>query len=473
VNKTGCFLVLVSSILATESVWAQEPKKKRPNIIFILVDDQRNTSLGIAGDPYVQTPTIDRLARKGVRFENAFVTTAICMASRATILTGLSERTHGYSIGNPPVPARFVQTAYPSVLRSAGYTTAFFGKFGVKMEGNPNEELFDSFGSRDRPYLKKQPDGSIRHVDEINTEQATNFLARYKSDTPFCLSISFSSTHAEDSDKENHYPSIDAVEGMYEEINFPEPRLSSPEIYDNQPELLKSSLNRTRYFWRWDTPEKYQKNMRAYYRLVTGVDVMVRRVLDALEKTGEADNTIIIYTADNGYYMGDRGFAGKWSHYEESLRVPLIIYDPRLPQQFRGKVLDPMVLNMDLPATILDMAGVEVPDHYQGRSLAPWLRLTEVDGWRADFFAEHRAVHPQLPTWEGIRTEHFTYARYDGVNPPLEMLHDLQVDPDQLRNLVGVRSYGDTLTRLRGKTDAFRDTYLAAHDVRPGDGSKQ
>jgi arylsulfatase A-like enzyme len=463
-KRTGYSFVITLTLLLSASVRSQEPNETPPNILFVLVDDQRNTTLGIAGDPIVQTPTIDRLAKQGVRFENAFVTTAICMASRASILTGLTERTHGYSLGNPPVPSRFIQTAYPSVLRSAGYTTAFYGKFGVRMEGDPKDALFDSFGSRDRPYLKKQPDGSIRHVDEINTEQAVDFLAAYEKDAPFCLSISFSSTHAEDSDKENHYPSIDAVNGMYEDVTFPEPRLSAPEIYENQPELLKNSLNRVRYFWRWDTPEKYQKNMRAYYRLTSGVDVMVKRILDALEKTGMAENTVVIYTADNGYYMGDRGFAGKWSHYEESLRVPLIIFDPRLPQQYRGKVLDPMVLNLDLAPTMLDFAGVTIPERYQGRSLVPWLKSSDGTDWREDFFAEHRAVHPKIPTWEGVRTRQFVYARYDGQDPPFEFLHDLNTDPNQLNNVASDPSYDDKLQLLRNRADNLRDRYRAAGD---------
>ncbi|PCJ53320.1 MAG: mucin-desulfating sulfatase [Candidatus Hydrogenedentota bacterium] len=463
--RLGTSIVMTVFTMWTACSYGEEPETAPPNIIFFLVDDQRNTALGVAGDPYAITPTIDRLAREGTRFTNAFVTTSICAASRASILTGLTERTHGYTFGAPPVPEAFIRTAYPALLRSAGYRTGFFGKFGIQMEGDAKEILFDDFGNRDRPYLKKQADGTVRHVDEINTEQAMAFLQSRDNDAPFCLSVSFSSTHAEDRDLENHFPPIEAMKDSMEEITFTPPRLSDPSIFDNQPDFLKTSLNRERYFWRWDTAEKYQKNIRGYYRLVAGVDVMIRQVLDTLEQTGQAQNTVIIYAADNGYYMGDRGFAGKWSHYEESLRIPLIIFDPRQPENMRHRILDPMVLNLDIPATMLDLAGVTIPDHYQGRSLMPWLNKGEVDGWRTDFFVEHRMVHPQLPTWEGIRDTRYVYARYDGESPAYEFLHDLKTDPDQLSNVVTNPAYRGILQRLRDRTDALRESYIAAQTM--------
>ncbi|MCP4640791.1 MAG: sulfatase-like hydrolase/transferase, partial [bacterium] len=172
---------------------ARSEDAQPPNILFFLIDDQRNTTLGCAGDPIVQTPNIDRLAQNGVMFRNAFVTTSICAASRASIMTGLTERTHGYTFGKPPVPEPFTKTAYPALLRQAGYRTGFFGKFGAKYQGLKEAGLFDAFESRDRPYLRKQKDGRIRHIDEMNTEQAVDFVRSSSADTPFCLSVSFSS----------------------------------------------------------------------------------------------------------------------------------------------------------------------------------------------------------------------------------------------------------------------------------------
>lgn len=436
----------------------------RPNILFILADDQRNDTLGCAGDPIVQTPNIDRLAAEGVRFKNAFVTTAICAASRASILTSLAERTHGYTFGAPPVPRRFTESTYPALLRKAGYLTGFIGKFGANYEGFDEAGLFDVFHERDRPYLKKQEDGSLRHIDEINTEQAIDILEAAPAGRPFCLSVSFSSPHGEDGDLENHYPCIDAVKGLYEDITFPAPRLSDPAIFDAHPDFLKESMNRVRYHWRWDTPEKYQKNMRAYYRMLSGVDVMIGRVLEALKRRGLADNTVVIYMADNGYYMGNRGFSGKWSHYEESLRVPLIIRDPRVPG---GRVVDAMALNLDIAPTLLEIAGLNVPAHYQGRSLAPLLGGDAPADWRTSFYAEHRMDHKQIPKWEGIRNTRYVYARYDEQTPPYEFLHDLYADPDQLTNLAGDANHETVMRAMRSKCEAERDRCLAARQPQP------
>ena len=434
---------------------------ERPNIVFFLVDDQRNTTLGVAGDPYANTPTIDALARNGVRFRNAYVTTSICAASRASILTGLYERTHGYTFGEEPVAGAFVRGSYPARLRATGYRTGFFGKFGVRIESDPKEAMFDAFSRRDRPYLREQDDGTLRHIDEMNTEEAVAFLQTCSTDQLFCLSISFSSAHAEDRDLENHFPHIPAVDGMYADTEIAPPRLGAPEIFALHPDFLKRSMNRDRYFWRWDTPAKYQKNMRGYYRLIAGVDVMMRRVLDALEARGLAENTVIVYSADNGYYMGDRGFAGKWSHYEESLRVPLIVFDPRIPETKRGRVVDAIALNIDLPATFLDLAGGAQPDHYQGRRLAPLLQGDTRADRRTDFFVEHRMRHEKIPTWEGVRGKRYVYARYDGQSPPYEFLHDLQTDPDQLRNLVNDPARAAILERLRLRCDTLRNGYIA------------
>jgi len=439
-----------------------EAPLNRPNILFFFIDDQRYDTLGVAGNRMAKTPTIDNLARQGVRFKNAFVTTSICAASRASVFTGLVERTHGYTFGTPPIRKDHVDTSYPAMLRAAGYRTGFVGKFGVQIETRPEESMFDFFSERDRPYLRKQPDGTTRHIDEINMEHAVGFLDGCSAEQPFCLSISFSSTHAEDSDKENHYPCIEAVKGMFEDSIFPPPLLDSPEIFESQPAFLRESMNRERFFWRWDTPEKYQKNMRAYFRLLSGVDYMIAQILGKLEKQGLAENTVVIYASDNGYYMAERGFAGKWSHYEESLRVPLIVYDPRTPENLRGRVLDPMALNIDIPATMLDIAGVAAPERYQGRSLMPWVNGDSPGDWRTEFFCEHRMKNEKIPTWEGIHGQRYVYARYDGQTPPYEFLHDLEKDPYQLHNYARDEACAATLEEFRKRTDAAVKQYQEA-----------
>jgi len=441
--------------------WAQASgDDRRPNILFFLVDDQRNDTLGCAGHPILKTPVVDSLAARGVRFRNMFVTTSICAASRASILTGLHERTHRFTFGTPPIRRQHSDASYPVLLRQAGYHTGLIGKFGVGVEQGMKEQMFDYFRPLGRnPYFKTQPDGSRRHITELCGDRATEFLQGVPEGKPFCLSVSFNAVHAEDSDKKDHYPWPKAVDGMYEDVAMPLPRLSDPTIFESQPEFLKESMNRNRYFWRWDTPEKYEKNMRAYFRMISGVDRVIGRVLRELQEQGAADNTVIIYTGDNGYYMGDRGFAGKWSHYEQSLRVPLIIYDPRLPEGRRGRAVDPMALNVDLPATMLALAGVPVPDPYTGRSLVPMLRGQTPPDWRTDFFCEHLMDTPTIPKWEGVRGERYVYARYFEQKSVYEFLHDLKADPDELTNLAGDAGHAPTLAAMRKRCTHLRDAY--------------
>jgi arylsulfatase A-like enzyme len=241
---------------------------------------------------------------------------------------------------------------------------------------------------------------------------------------------------------------------MYEDVTIPAPRLGDAAIYEAHPQFLKDSINRERFFWGYDTPEKYQTNLRAYFRMISGIDKGVARVLAALKEAGLAENTIIVYAADNGYYLGDRGFQGKWSHFEESLRVPLVIYDPRLPKEKRGRVAREMVLNVDLPATFIDWAGAERPAAYEGRSLSTILEGKGSDKpWRTHFFCEHLDLAPTL-TWEGVRGERYVYARYFDQKPVFEFLHDLQTDPDELKNLATDASHAGTLAEMRKLCDA-------------------
>ena len=432
--------------------------ESRPNIIFFLTDDQRFDHMACAGDPVVQTPNMDRLAAQGSRFTNAFVTTSICAASRATLFTGLYERTHKYTFGTPSLAPSMTDNSYPALLRKAGYRTGFVGKFGVGVQAGGTQDMFDVFQPLNRsPYLKPQPDGSLRHTIELTGDHGVEFLRSQPRDQPFCLSLSFNAPHAEDADKQAQYPSPKAVEGLYEELTIADPPLSDPAIFNSQPDFLKRSLNRQRWYWRWDTPEKYQKNVKAYYRMITGIDRVIGRVLEEVAERGMAEKTVVIFAGDNGYYRGSRGFAGKWSHYEESLRVPMIIDDPRQPAPQRGKPIGQMVLNVDIPATILDLAGVTIPPSYQGTSLRPLLNGQQPADWRTDFFCEHLMHYPDgLPKWEGVRDQRWVYARYFEQQPVYEFLHDLQADPQQLSNLAGDSAHTAALQQMRTRCDQLR-----------------
>ncbi|MBP0902951.1 sulfatase [Mariniflexile gromovii] len=437
-------------------------KEEKPNILFILVDDQRNDVISSAGHPIVKTPTIDQLAKNGTVFTNAFVTTPICAASRASILTGLYESKHNYTFGKKPLKKEFITNSYPYLLKKSGYVTGFTGKFGVNIEIQDSmlTEMFDYFkpSLKNAAYFETMSDGTLKHSDEIRGDEAVEFIKNQTSKKPFCLSISFNSVHAVDKNLSpgiGHYPYPESVAKMYENIEMPKPKLSDPKIYDNHPDFLKNSLNRERYFWRWDTEEKYQTNMRAYFRMISGYDNIMNRVISTLKEKGLDKNTVIIYSADNGYYMGNRGFAGKWTHYDESLRVPLIIYDPRIPNKNSVKTSDKVALNIDIPATILDIAGISTPQRYQGKSLLPILNNDKIKAWRDNFLIEHRMEYDKLPKYVGIHEQRYVYVNYYEQNPPYEYLHDLQKDPDQLENLKSNPNYSKVLQNMRSKCDSL------------------
>jgi choline-sulfatase len=431
---------------------------KQPNIVFFFTDDQTTSTLGCYGNSVVKTPNIDGLASKGTRFANAFVSHSICWVSRTTILTGLTGRGYGTPGAHDVARPDAVKTLYSDLLREHGYRTGYFGKWHAKMpKGYDPKEHFDVFEAIGRnPFYKKLPDGTLRHETELIVDRGIDFIRQQPKDKPFALNMWFNACHAEDSDRRpgiGHFPWPRAVDGMYEGIEIGPPRLNDRAIFDAQPDFLKTTINRERFFWRWNTDEKYQTNMRAYYRMVSGIDGAIGRFMKALEEAGLAKDTIIVYTADNGYHMGNRGFAGKWSHYEESLRVPLIVMDPRVKENQQGKVTDALALNLDLPSTFLDWANVDIPERYQGRSLKTVVQAGKPSNWREDTFHEHFAVRHRIPAFEGIRNQQFKYVRYvDHDNR--EFLHDLKNDPDELVNLAIDPSYADTLVAMRTRTNA-------------------
>lgn len=434
---------------------------EKPNIVFFLIDDQTSSTIGCYGNDIVKTPNIDRLAEQGTRFENMFVSHPICWVSRTTILTGLTGR--GYGVKGNPDKARpeAVETLYTDILHQNGYRTGLYGKWHfTDAKGFKKEDHFDEIEVIGRnPFYKKMPDGSLRHETELIVDRGIEFVKSQPKDQPFALSLCFNACHAEDGDRRpgiGHFPWPRAVDGMYEDIEIPAPRLNDPAIFESQPDFFQTSITRERWFWRWNTPEKYQTNIRAYYRMVSGIDGAIGRFQTALEEAGLADNTIIVYSADNGFHMGNRGFAGKWSQYEESLRVPLIVMDPRAPESQKGQVTDAIALNVDLPATFLDWAGAEIPERYEGHSLKPVVEAGKPASWRTESFHEHFAVRNRIPAFEGLRNENFKYARFFD-HGDYEFLHDLKNDPDELANLADNPEYAQVLKEMRERTAATVD----------------
>lgn len=436
-----------------------------PNIIFILADDHRWDLLGRT-HPIIKTPNLDLLAEKGVSFNNAFVTTPICAASRATFLTGLYERTHDYSFTMPPVSASLSVISYPEQLKANGYRSGFVGKFGTKLEGE-HTQRFDYFESLKQAKMQMHNGKSIPQSYYI-AERANDFIEKSVSaekGTPWTLSISFWDPHAHDSDEVDqfHYPA--EFEDLYTDVTIPPSPTSQDKYFNALPDFLKKSLGRIRWEWRFGSEEIYQKMVKRHYRAITGVDKAVGMVYKKLVELGVEDNTVIIYTGDNGYSMNDRQLAGKWFGWDEDLRVPLIIFDPRTPAT-HGKTLSKMALNVDIAPTILELAGVNRPDKYQGKSLVPLLAgdKTAAKNWPKEFFFEHMyAARNRIPSMEGVRTEDWKYVRFY-KNGNYEQLYNIKTDTLETTNLAKDKAYLSVLNELREKTDAYITQYSAQRD---------
>jgi len=191
--------------------------------------------------------------------------------------------------------------------------------------------------------------------------------------------------------------------------------------------------------------------------MLAGMDRIVGRVMTALKEKGFAENTLVIYSADNGYSMGDRGFQGRWSHYDQSLHVPLIVYDPRMKPELRGRVLTATALNLDIPATILDLAAVPIPAKYQGSTLTPLLAGGHPQSWRTDFYVEHHADPGQIATWLGVRDNRYTYANY--YRNGTELLYDRERDPNEPTDVAADPAYATTLGQLRQRSIDYQQKY--------------
>lgn len=445
---------VAASRLGIPHAKAEGRRGRRPNFIFLLTDDQRADAMGCAGNPIIHTPNMDTLARDGVRFRNAFVTTSICMASRASVFTGLYERKHGCTFGTPPLAPEYWAMGYPSLLRKAGYRTGFIGKFGIRLPKSIKpKDRFDmmvGFPGQGH-YERKTEDGRQEHLTSFNGDTALRFLRGCKPDQPFCLSISFKAPHVQDRDPRQFIPDP-AYRDLYKDVTIPPPDNGGDKTFERLPAFLQKTEGRERWQIRFATPQMYQRSVKNYYRLVTGVDAQLGRIRAELAKRGLADNTILLLMGDNGFYLGERGLAGKWYAHEESIRVPLLIYDPRKPQAKRGRVLEAMALNVDIAPTLLDLAGLAVPEAMQGRSLAPWLD-GQTPAWRQDFLYEHLFDRDNIPKSEGVRTTRWKYVRYFEQKPVYEELYDLQSDPKEHRNLTREPGHQGTLRRLRRRCD--------------------
>ena len=269
--KKSCsiFLLIVIPVL----LHAQSTK---PNIIFILTDDHRWDALGFAGNPIVQTPQMDALANQGTYFTHAFSTTPICAASRASILTGLYERTHGYTFQKPVLKKPYANIIYPKLLKDNGYYVGFYGKLGVNIDSASQyfnqSDFYDrgTIGDRSGYFYKKIGSETV-HLTRYTGHQAQEFIKSAPADKPFCLSLSFSAPHGHDNSVEQYFWQ-EKSNDLYTSVKIPEPLLGEDDYFNRLPKEVREGFNRVRWKWRFDSPEKYQQMVKGYYRMITEID---------------------------------------------------------------------------------------------------------------------------------------------------------------------------------------------------------
>jgi len=454
-------LVLVALVRSASGAVQEDNPPDRPNILFVFADDLHAEALGFAGNPVIQTPNIDRLAEQGVAFRNAFATTAICVTSRGNLMTGqYAARTGIYMDGFEELTEEQAEALYPTRLRSAGYHTGYVGKWHL---GPVPEAAFDdnrAFRGQGQYWNEERPPDKGPHLTDQLGTQAVEMIREAPDDEPFAITVGFKAPHVQDGfHPTESYPPSPSTAVLYERAEIPAPPLSDSAFFAGQPELIRSSLGRERWEYRLGPPESlnFQRSVRRYYRMVTGIDNQVGKILEALEASGRADNTIVVVSSDHGVYLGERGLAGKWFGHEPSMRVPLVIYDPRQPEADRDGWRDPMALLIDLKPTFLDWAGVEPSESVQGRSLAPIVAGERPEDWREAFFYEHHSFEDRIPQSEGVRTERYKYLRYLDSEPLYEELYDLEADPGEKNNLADDPPHAERLDTMRAKWEAWRE----------------
>lgn len=459
VLRTLLLLIGVPALIPMVDAADSPAAPRRPNVLVFITDDQPQSALGCMGNRHIRTPHIDALAAEGMLFTNAFATTSICSCNRASILTGQTMRRHGIRDFHTPLSAVAFARTYPAMLQHAGYRTGFMGKFAI---GEPDPAIrhlalpadrFDSwFGFPQSVEFRQTVDGHVRYLTTLMTEKAVEFLRQQPADRPFCLTVAFKEPHGP-----WHYFDPDAPD-PYADAVIPPPPTLTPEAFAALPEFLRASLNGQRgRDWRED-PAKYREWIRTVYRLVSRADMAVGQIMAALRDGGHDGDTVVIFTSDNGTMQGAHGLGGKWLMYEESIRVPLIVRDVRLPPARRGRKCEEMVLSIDLAPTILGLAGLPVPAEMQGRDLGPLLRGESVQ-WREDWYYEHTYENPpdhRIPKTEGVRTARWKYTRYTDMDPLHEQLFDLAADPHETRNLADDPAHAEALATLRARCDEYR-----------------
>jgi len=449
---------------------------KRPNFVFIYADDWRWDCLGAvqreqgekARFPWLRTPRMDQLAEKSLRFRQAFVVNSLCSPGRACVLTGQYSHANGIIGNGQPMPVNAPTLA--TRLKDASYNTAYCGKF--HMDGQRERPGFNyvaSFVGQGRYFdcpilLNGRQTPTKGWIDDVSTDHGVKFLEQQQADKPFFLFLGFKSPHGPRGGA--HLP--ERVRKLYaNDESRSVPNVGLRAIF--QAENAKEQLNGTR------RAEQAVEGHRAYMRHITAIDDCVGRVLDALDRAGRVDDTYVIVTSDNGYYLGEHSLSDKRSAYEESIRVPLLIHVPgdRGPRGIR----DDMVLNVDHAETILDLAGADPLPETHGRSMRPLLTDESEAPWRDAFLYEYfKEGQYASPTVLAVRTATHKLITYPGHNQWTE-LFDLANDPYETKNLADDVELLDKLQKVfdeQSKAVAFRMPENVGQDKeRPGKRGRQ
>jgi N-acetylglucosamine-6-sulfatase len=419
---------------------------RRPNVVYLITDDQRWDLMSLRGHPFVRTPNMDRIGREGALFLNSFVTTSLCSPSRASYLTG--RYAHQHKVQYNRVSATFdkEERTFPRLLHDAGYRTGYVGKWHIGNDASPRPG-FDYWAVLPGQGVYRNPTFNINgqvvnregHVDRIVGELAAGFVSGSSADKPFCLCVGIKSPHAEQLPPAEMMSLLDGVE-------VPKP----PTWYEDYSQsgkadvVANSCIEADRFF---DGPRQlkggWDRYIKDFYRSVMSADQAVGMVLEALDRKNLTADTLVIFVGDNGFFLGEHRLVDKRFPYEEALRVPALIRYPRFVPAAR--TVTGMALNIDICPTILDFCGVPVPGDIAGRSLRPLLQ----DGaarpaWRQDFFYEYAERIWQCPALVAVRTGRHKYIEYLDAASTNE-LYDLLVDPLEMRNLIRDPGYAGVL----------------------------
>jgi len=436
-----------------------------PNIIAIVVDDLHWDDIGAADHPFVQTPHIDRLAREGARFANAFSTTPLCSPSRASLLTGLHAHAHGVTDNTDHSPLTHRLATFPRDLQAAGYETAFIGKWhmGVDETARPGFDYWAAMrgqGEAHNPHLNEG--GGTRRVEgyvtDVLTDRAVRFIERDR-DRPFMLFLAHKAIHPNVLQRADGsvaairgggFIPADRHRGMYADAAIPRgpsfgvPPADKPALWrrlSGVPDLGPDTATS-------DT------EIRDRLEMLMAVDDGLGRILESLERRGELDNTAIAFTSDHGYFYGEHGLsAERRLAYEETIRIPLLMRYPRLIEA--GAVPRRMALTIDLAPTFLELAGVAVDRPLHGRSLVPLLR-GQTESWRRSLLVQYYSdtVFPRIRSmgYRAVRTGRARYIRY-GELAGMDELYDLAADPYELRNLITAPEAGPMLKQMQAELE--------------------